>query len=243
MSDNPSKSPNKKPGSQQVVRENSSPSSNEGNSSTKTVIKTNGREFKNLMKELLKELIQEGFFNNVLANNNLAQPNMNAPIQPYQDPRVNLASQIGNQIGKGNKVLENVFVDTMLNTVPAQAADPYGAGQYQYAAMQSQYQPPPQYYQQPPIVPPQQYPQAQYGMPQQNPYIQPVVDNNGNNGMMNQPPSQPQQQPQYMHQHQSQYTQGPRPRASHWANLAFNKPISNRPSSANTLALLGNIEE
>lgn len=182
---------------------------------TKTVVKTSGKEFKNLIKDCLKELIQEGVLDNrltVLVNQAVSQRHQSQPIE-IVDPQVQLAAQIGATVGKGNKVYENIFADTMMNTVPVQnAADPQ-----RYSSMYGQPQQINPYIQQPQYAPQvnpyvQSQPQQQY-LNSGNPYIQ-----EGGQQL----PAQPQQ------------NTGGYPTL--WAKYAFSKPLSNRPSGTSVLS-------
>lgn len=161
--------------------------------SPKTTIKTNGKEFKALIKECLKELIMEGALNHLLPQQ------QNQPIQVV-DPRVQYAAQVGAQIGGGNKIYENIFADTMMNTLPQQQAnDPQALMANPYVQPMGMYN---NGYQ-------QQQPQYIQPQPQQYVQQQPQYLNSG---------YQPQYAPQ---QQQPQH-------ASNWARLAFAK--SNGPS-------------
>jgi hypothetical protein len=166
--------------------------------SSKTTIKTNGKEFKALIKECLKELIMEGALNHLL-------PQHGQQSQPIQvvDPRVQYAAQVGAQVGGGNKIYENIFADTMLNTLPQQQAnDPQALMANPYVQPMGMYNNNGYQQQQP-----------QYIQPQQQQYVQ----------------QQPMQQPQFLNSgYQPQYAPQQPQHASNWARLAFAK--SNGPS-------------
>ena len=168
--------------------------------SPKTTIRTNGKEFKALIKECLKELIMEGALNHLLPQQ------QNQPIQVV-DPRVQYAAQVGAQIGGGSKIYENIFADTMMNTLPQQQAnDPQALMANPYVQPMGMYNNNGYQQQQPQYIQPQ--PQQQYVQQSQ--------------------PMQ-QQQPQYLNSgYQPQYAPQQPQHASNWARLAFAK--SNGPS-------------
>ena len=156
-------------------------------------------EFKSIIKECLQELVSEGALDHMVARVITERVAM-------QDPRVRAAAfqAAGGNLGQAN-IMEQVFADTMMNTLPQQqhAQNMLGNGMALPPGMQVGmmgevvYSDPQQMMQQ---QPPQQ---QQYSVQGRNPL----------------PPRDP---------HQTQQPQT----ASTWARLAFNSPISNRPGGA-----------